>query len=142
MSPAMISRRRISALQSFYVAYRDPSSIGTGCRRKLMCRFSDAGTHDANHALRRPASEKRQGTKLRWVGHGGCRKRYGELAAALVWRRSGGSGRRDRFGSEDGGRCWYKPMDRTVRDQIGGASAGQSDRPARSWALPAVIRHE
>jgi hypothetical protein len=24
--------------------------------------FSDAGTHDANHALRRPASEKRQGT--------------------------------------------------------------------------------
>jgi hypothetical protein len=27
------------------------------------------GTHDANHALRRPASEKRQGTKSRWVGH-------------------------------------------------------------------------
>jgi hypothetical protein len=25
----------------------------------------------ANHALRRPASEKRQGTKSRWVGH--CR---------------------------------------------------------------------
>jgi len=26
----------------------------------------------ANHALRQPASEKRQGTKSRWVGHGGC----------------------------------------------------------------------
>ena len=28
-----------------------------------MRRFSDAGTHDANHALRRPASEKRQGRR-------------------------------------------------------------------------------
>jgi hypothetical protein len=100
------------------------------------------GTHDANHALRRPASEKRQGTKSRWVGHGGCSKRYGELAAALVGRRSGGSGRRDRFDSEDGGRCWYKPVDRTAHDQIGGASAGQSDRPVQGWALLAVIQHE
>ena len=33
-------------------------------------RFSDAGTHDTSHALRRPASEKRQGTKSR-VGNGG-----------------------------------------------------------------------
>jgi hypothetical protein len=94
------------------------------------------------HALRRPASEKRQGTKSRWVGHGGCSKHYGELAAALVGRRSGGSGRRDRFGSEDGGRCWYKPVDRTVHDQIGGASAGQSDRAVQWWALLAVIQHE
>jgi hypothetical protein len=29
-------------------------------RLVLVRRFSDAGTHDANHALRRPASEKRQ----------------------------------------------------------------------------------
>jgi hypothetical protein len=43
-----------------------------------------------------------------------------------------------------GGRCWcwHKPVDRTVHDQIGGASAGQSDNPVRSWALPAVIQHE
>jgi hypothetical protein len=34
-----------------------------------LCRFSDAGDDDANHALRRPASEKRQGTKSREVGH-------------------------------------------------------------------------
>ena len=37
-----------------------------------MRRFSDAGTHDANHALRRPASEKRQGTKSRWGNVGGA----------------------------------------------------------------------
>ena len=36
---------------------------------------------DAIHALRRPASEKRQGTKSREVGHRRCRGRYGELAA-------------------------------------------------------------
>ena len=30
------------------------------------------GTHDANHALRRPASEKRQGTKSRWGNVGGA----------------------------------------------------------------------
>jgi hypothetical protein len=38
--------------------------------------------HDeAIHALRRPASEKRQGTKSREVGHRRCRGRYGDLAA-------------------------------------------------------------
>jgi hypothetical protein len=38
--------------------------------------------HDeAIHALRRPASEKRQGTKSREVGHRWCRGRYGDLAA-------------------------------------------------------------
>src|SRR5258708_22634833 len=38
--------------------------------------------HDeAIHALRRPASEKRQGTKSREVGHRRCRGRYGDLSA-------------------------------------------------------------
>lgn len=38
--------------------------------------------HDeAIHALRRPASEKRQGTKSREVGHWRYRGRYGDLAA-------------------------------------------------------------
>ena len=38
--------------------------------------------HDeAIHAVRRPASEKRQGTKSREVGHRRCRGRYGDLAA-------------------------------------------------------------
>ena len=33
------------------------------------------------HALWRPASKKRQGTKSREVGHRRCRGRYGDLAA-------------------------------------------------------------
>jgi hypothetical protein len=37
--------------------------------------------HDETiHALGRPASEKRQGTKSRWVKHGRCSGRYGDLA--------------------------------------------------------------
>ena len=39
--------------------------------------------HDeAIHALRRPASEKRQGTKSREAGTGGAAGVYGDLAAA------------------------------------------------------------
>jgi hypothetical protein len=41
--------------------------------------FSDAGTDKASRALVRPASEKRQGTKSREVGHGRCREFYGDL---------------------------------------------------------------
>jgi hypothetical protein len=36
---------------------------------------------DAIHALRRPASEKRQGTKSRETGTGGAAGAYGDLAA-------------------------------------------------------------
>jgi hypothetical protein len=37
--------------------------------------------HDETiHALGRPASEKRQGTKSRWVKHGRCSGLYGDLA--------------------------------------------------------------
>ena len=59
-----------------------------------MCRFSDAGNDDLNHVLRRPAAEKRQGTKSRrWVVRRRCRGRYGDLAAgsgAQVMKRGGG----------------------------------------------------
>ena len=50
------------------------------CVSPVLCRFSDAGTHDTSHALRRPASEKRQGTKSRWEDVGECRN-YGDFAA-------------------------------------------------------------
>jgi hypothetical protein len=36
------------------------------------------------HALRRPASEKRQGTKSRGVGHRGCRGRYGDYMSGAL----------------------------------------------------------
>ena len=42
------------------------------CISPKVRRFSDAGTHDTSHALRRPASEKRQGTKSRWGIVGGA----------------------------------------------------------------------
>jgi hypothetical protein len=48
----------------------------------LLCRFSDAGNGETVHALLRLASEKRQGTKSRSVGHRRCSGRYGDLTAA------------------------------------------------------------
>ena len=45
-----------------------------------MRRFSDAGTHDTSHALRRPASEKRQGTKSRWGIREGCGALYRKMS--------------------------------------------------------------
>src|SRR6516225_7668361 len=54
--------------------------------RQLMRRFSDAGTHDANHALRRPASEKRQGTKSRWgIVGGAATMGISSRAQASMW---------------------------------------------------------
>jgi hypothetical protein len=35
----------------------------------LLCRFSAAGNNETLPALKRPAAEKRQGTKSREVGH-------------------------------------------------------------------------
>ena len=48
------------------------AGLGSAAAWPVVRRFSDAGTHDANHALRRPASEKRQGTKSRWGNVGGA----------------------------------------------------------------------
>jgi hypothetical protein len=54
----------------------------TGSRRMSVHVQVFGCRHDeAIHALRRPASEKRQGTKSREVGHRRCRGRYGDLAA-------------------------------------------------------------
>ena len=50
----------------------------------LLCRFLGRLHDAAIHAHRRQASEKRQGTKSRLVGSGGCRGLYGDLAAAGV----------------------------------------------------------
>ena len=44
----------------------------------LLCRFSDAGMTRAIHALRRPASEKRQCTKSREYGTRQCSECYGD----------------------------------------------------------------
>ena len=44
--------------------------------------YRDCRHDEAIHALRRPASEKRQGTKSREVGHRRGSGRYGDLMAA------------------------------------------------------------
>ena len=51
----------------------------------LLCRFLGR-RHDVTlHALMRPASEKRQGTKSREVGQRRCSERYGDLMLAPIW---------------------------------------------------------
>ena len=47
--------------------------------------FSDAGNDVTLHALMRPASEKRQGTKSREVGQRWCSERYGDYMLAPIW---------------------------------------------------------
>src|SRR6516162_5465047 len=42
---------------------------------RFMCRFSDAGKDELTNTARRPASEKRQGTKSREWGTRPCRER-------------------------------------------------------------------
>ena len=49
---------------------------------ELLCRFLDAGECYRSHALDRPASKKRQGTKSRSVMRRRCGARYGDLTAA------------------------------------------------------------
>ena len=62
-----------------------------GARCPLMCRFSDAGDDEALHALRRPASEKRQGTKSRDVSSGGAAG-SGCADAMGIWPRGQAAG--------------------------------------------------
>jgi hypothetical protein len=57
------------------------------------------------HALWRPASEKRRGTKSRWVGHWRCRGLYGELSGASGSKRMRRSGRAHGFGPRRGCPC-------------------------------------
>jgi hypothetical protein len=81
-----------------------------------------------------PASEKRQGTKSREVGHERCSGRYGDLAAASeAWRldRSGGG---NRFASKDGCALRGERAEGTLRDKICGATAGLR------WCCTAVVR--
>ena len=59
--------------------------LSTQARTPLfgLCAGFRTPAWDAIHALRRPASEKRQGRKSREVGHWRCRGCYGDLAAGF-----------------------------------------------------------
>jgi hypothetical protein len=98
------------------------------------------GCRDAEpiHARRRPASEKRQGTKSRWVGWRG-RGLYGELRAASGSKRMRRSGRAHGLGRRRGCACRAKRADRGI-DRNGAGDAGESDGPTRVEAMPIEIR--
>jgi hypothetical protein len=90
----------------------------------------------------RPASEKRQGTKSRWVKHGRCSGLYGDLAASCVAEWFDCNGRRDCFVSRNVCACGREEVERGLRDRINSAAAGESGRPTQAVVLPAASRRE
>jgi hypothetical protein len=107
-----------------------------------MCRFSDAGIHETIHALWRPAFEKRQGTKSRWVGYWRCRGFYGDLTAACGLGKFVRSGRLGRFASKNGCGCGPEGVDCALGDRIGDAASSHSGAPTQAGELPAEGRRE
>ena len=70
--------------------------------------FSDAGSAGGGDGLRRPASEKRQGTKSREMGRRWCRSLYGDLSTArelAMARRRRPTGR---LALPRGRRAWFQ----------------------------------
>src|SRR5260370_41205003 len=61
--------------------------------------------------LGQPASEKRQGTKSRGVGHRQCSGCYGDLASAGVLGKLSRRWRSDRFSLNLGRACWRERAD-------------------------------
>jgi hypothetical protein len=97
---------------------------------------------EAIPAHRRQASEKRQGTKSREVGHRRCSGRYGDFAAGSGLRRLDRSGCDGRVSATRRRVRRYERAFWASRDKIGGATAGESSTPMRAWALPAESRPE
>ena len=101
------------------------------------------------HALGRPASEKRQGRKSRWVGQRRCRGIYGGLAVGCGAGRYDRSGRTGRIGSKVGCALGRERVNGVLRDTIDAVS-GQSGvstklgdaagrEPARMARFDAVV---
>jgi hypothetical protein len=86
-----------SALAHIDATLRD---AGTDKSHFRVCAGFRTPGWDAIHALRRPASEKRQGRKSREVGHWRCRGCYGDLAAGFGLMRLDRIGCRDRFSAK------------------------------------------
>jgi hypothetical protein len=86
---------------------------------------------DTLDGLRRPAAEKRQGTKSRWVVRGGCRGRYGDFAAGFGVVGLERFGRRTRLSVMDGVGPRWKCVDRRLDAPIDGVTADQFGGPMR-----------
>ena len=79
------SARPVGRLRLHITSISRTSERRRGCR--LCAGFRNAGPRDANHALRRPASEKRQGTKSWWGNVGGAATMgISPWAQASMWR--------------------------------------------------------
>jgi hypothetical protein len=98
-----------------------PASHVGGRSLPLLCRFLGRLHDVAIDVRRRQASEKRQGTKSRLVGSGGCSRLYGDLAAAGV---AGVVHWGNRIG-------WQRRAAGRWR------TAGRAERASRRW--PAVV---
>jgi hypothetical protein len=94
------------------------------------------------HALGRPASERRQGRKSRWVKHKRCSGLYGGLAAGWGARRFDRSGRAGRFGSKVGCARERERANGMLRDPISHAVSGQSGVSTQVGAPPVESRPE
>jgi hypothetical protein len=90
---------------------------------------------EAIPALGRPASEKRQGTKSRGVGHRQCSGRYGDFGSVGVLRKFSRGWRLERFGTDLGRVCWGERTDGRLLDRICGAITGQFCGPAQAGVL-------
>jgi hypothetical protein len=94
------------------------------------------------HAFGRPASEKRQGTKSRWVGHWRCRGLHGELSGGAGLKEDDAKRSSPGFDPRRGGPGGAERADRGFVDQNGAGEAGQSDGPTQARAMPVEIRRE
>ena len=151
----MNSRRRISHVSEPLYGEQSIATAGTasGIRGEIPSIFFAAreagcvqvfGRRNVEpiHALVGPASEKRQGTKSRWVGHWRCRGLYGELSGASSSKRMTRSGRAHGFGPRRRCRCGAERADRGFVEQNGAGDAGPSDGPTQAGAMPVEIRRE
>ena len=108
------------------------------CSMSVHVQFFGRRHDEPFHALRRPAAEKRQGTKSREVGHRWCNGRYGDLMAAPGW---GGGCYTDRMRPADqptGERsgAYSRHLSKRLK-RIRERTARRPRRPGREGSLPA-----
>src|SRR2546423_15522120 len=82
---------------------RSALTAGTRAHVQVMCRFLGRLHDVAIHVRRRQASEKRQGTKSRLVGSGGCGRLAIGVGAPRGARGGGRGGRAAEAGAAGGG---------------------------------------
>jgi hypothetical protein len=140
--PARPTTRHFVVTRPPWVRFRGSTRRGdhfvgsAGCVQVFRCRH-----YKTIHALWRPASEKRQGRKSRWVGHWRCRGLYGELASGCGAGRYDRSGRAGRFGSKVGCASGREGVKGVLRDPID-AVPGQSGMSTQMGAPPVESRPE